>query len=321
VIGNILSLLALVAIAVLFGWLVTRAWRAKRAFVKWPGVILAGLLTLILVLVSGVVANGLIKMYAPHNFTVSSITVAGTSEQIERGKHIATVSCAGCHSPNGELPLSGGRNMSADIGLPLGDLYPPNLTPGSDLKDWSDGQILRAIREGVDDSGRPLLIMPARNLRNLSDEDAQSVVAYVRSQPAVQHDTLPTNPSLLAVIMTGAGMVEFDLKPVTGPVAAPPKGPTMEYGQYIVSFQDCRDCHGKDLNGGKPPAPVGPSLQVIKGWTQEQFVKTIRTGVDPSGHQLKPIMPWQIYARMDDVELAAIYEYMHNLPSVATTLK
>jgi len=66
------------------------------------------------------------------------------------------------------------------------------------------------------------MVMPAQNLRNLSDEDVQSVVAYLRSQPAVQHETPPTNPSLLAVILTGAGIVEFNLKPVTGPVTAPP---------------------------------------------------------------------------------------------------
>jgi mono/diheme cytochrome c family protein len=320
-IGNVLSLLALVAVALFFGWLVTRAWRAKRAIVKWPGVILAGLLTLILVLVSGIVANGLIKMYTPHNFAVSSITVAGTPEQIERGKHIASITCTACHSSNNELPLSGGKNLSEDTGLPLGNLYPPNLTPAGELRGWSDGEILRAIREGVHKSGRPLMVMPAQNLRNLSDEDAHSVVAYLRSQPAVQHETPPMNPSLLAVILTGAGIVEFDLKPVTGPVAAPAKGPTAEYGQYIVSFQDCRDCHGKDFTGGKPPAPVGPDLHLIKGWTQEQFIQTIRTGVDPSGHQLKPTMPWQTYARMDDIELAATYEYMRNLPPVAATRK
>jgi hypothetical protein len=32
-------------------------------------------------------------------------------------------------------------------------------------------------------------------------------------------------------------------------------------------------------------------------------------------------MPWQTYARMDDVELAAINEYMHNLPPVEATLQ
>jgi len=62
-------------------------------------------------------------------------------------------------------------------------------------------------------------------------------------------------------------------------------------------------------------------LHLIKGWTQEQFIKTIRTGVDPSGHQLKPTMPWRTYAKMDDVELAAVYEYLHNLPPVEATLK
>jgi mono/diheme cytochrome c family protein len=244
--------------------------------------------------------------------------VAAAPEQIERGKHLATVSCAACHSPNGELPLSGGKNLAQDTGLPLGDLYPPNLTPAGELTGWSDGEILRAIREGVHKSGRPLLVMPAQNLRNLSDEDVQAVVAYLRSQPAVQHETPPMNPSLLAVILTGAGIVEFNVRPVTGPVIAPPKGPTKEYGQYIVSFQDCRDCHGKDLTGGKPPAPVGPSLRVIAGWTQEQFIKTIRTGVDPSGHALKEVMPWKTYAKMDDIELAAVYAYLHDLPPTLT---
>jgi len=59
--------------------------------------------------------------------------------------------------------------------------------------------------------------------------------------------------------LTGAGIVEFDLKPVSGPVAASPKGPTVEYGQYIVSFQDCRDCHGKDFTGANR---LRPSAQV-----------------------------------------------------------
>ena len=41
-IGNIVSLLVLVAFVVLFGWLAKRAWGAKRWFVKFPGVILGG---------------------------------------------------------------------------------------------------------------------------------------------------------------------------------------------------------------------------------------------------------------------------------------
>lgn len=36
----------------------------------------------------------------------------------------------------------------------LGTHYAPNLTPSGNIKDWTDGEIVRAIREGVDDTGR-----------------------------------------------------------------------------------------------------------------------------------------------------------------------
>jgi len=53
---------------------------------------------------------------------------------------------------------------------------------------------------------------------------------------------------------------------------------------------------------------------VVKGWTAEEFVRTIRTGVDPSGHELLPVMPWRTIARLDDTELNAIYVYLLSLP-------
>ena len=49
-------------------------------------------------------------------------------------------------------------------------------------------------------------------------------------------------------------------------------------------------------------------------WTVDQFVNTLRTGVTPSGHQLDPEMPWEIYKNMVDQDLQAIYTYLHTLP-------
>jgi mono/diheme cytochrome c family protein len=319
-ISNILGLLILVALAVLFGWLTTRAWRAKHALVKWPGVILAGLLTLLLALVTGVSARGLYMIYAPHNSPVHAVKVAGTPEQVKRGEHIASVVCASCHTTNGELPLTGGRNLVEETNLPLGSLYPLNLTPAGELKDWSDGEIMRAIREATHKNNRPLL-MPVSALRHLSDEDTQAVVAYLRTQPGVKNDPPKSQPSLLLAVFLGAGLFPLEAAPLTGPVVAPPTGPTLEYGEYVTSWMDCRGCHGEDLQGGKPPAPVGPSLQVVKGWTQEQFVTAMRTGIDPSGHALKDPMPWKTIGKLDDVELAAMYAYLHDLPPAAATQK
>ena len=81
-ISNILSLLVFVLLAALFAWLATRAWRAKRAFVKWPGVILAGLLTLVFAAVTVVAVLGLVKLEARHANPVADLMVAGTPEQI-----------------------------------------------------------------------------------------------------------------------------------------------------------------------------------------------------------------------------------------------
>jgi mono/diheme cytochrome c family protein len=53
---------------------------------------------------------------------------------------------------------------------------------------------------------------------------------------------------------------------------------------------------------------------VVKGWTQEQFITTLRTGVDPSGHTLSAQMPWKAVGRLDDEELAAAYAYLTSLP-------
>jgi len=193
-ISNVLGWLVFVAFAVLFGWLTRRAWRVKNALLKWGGVALSGLLTLVLVLLTVVLGRGLYILYMPRNYPVAEITVARTPEQIARGEHLAATVCAACHNPDGELPLSGGKNLSEDAGLPLGDLYPPNLTPAGEIATWTDGEILRAIREGTHKAGRPLT-MPVQRLRNLSDTDAQALVAYLRSQPAVQNDVSPNNPS------------------------------------------------------------------------------------------------------------------------------
>lgn len=312
---NILILIVLILAAVALGWLTRRVWGSKNAVLKWAGSIVSGLLTLVVALVSVVGLLGLIKYYTPKSHPVTGLKVEGTPEQIERGRGIASVFCAGCHSATSELPLSGGVDIGSDLPVNLGHFYSVNLTPGGPLKDWSDGEIFRALHDNVDNKGQRLLFMAGTNVRFLSDEDIKAVIAYLRSQEAVETESPypPDQPSFLGVLMVGAGMLP-DRPLVDGVITAPEKAPTVEYGTYMISYLDCTSCHGDDLTGGTSPvAPVGPSLRVVKGWTQEQFVTTLRTGVDPSGHQLKSTMPWQSTGKMDDIELAALYAYLLSL--------
>ena len=248
---------------------------------------------------------------------MSDLKVQGTPEQIARGQHLANSICVGCHTLNGELPLSGGRDVGADLPVPLGSFFSINLTPAGPLKDWSDGEILRVLREGVDRDGHPLVVMSSNGVRYLSEEDKQAIIAYLRSQPAVTNVTPnpPDQPSFLAAVMLGAGVVQFQ-PPLAGTVSAPPKAVTADYGKYVVDYEDCRFCHGVDLTGGtNPNYPKGPSLRVVLGWTQDQFVATLRTGKDPGGHALSDAMPWKDFARLDDVELGAVHAYLKSLPS------
>jgi mono/diheme cytochrome c family protein len=316
---NIFFLLVMMTVSVLFGWLARRSWKTRNAFSKWGGSILGGLFSVLIGLLSIVAVVGLIKANTPRTAPIPDLKVAGTPEQIERGKHIADAFCTSCHSISKELPLAGGVDLGKDFPIPLGSFVSSNLTPAGPLKDWSDGEIFRAIRNGVDPDNRGLFVMSNFRGRNLSDEDVHALIAYLRSQPAVTTEIVdpPDQPNLLGFIMLGAGMLPAGQPPITDAITAPAKGPTVEYGEYILSYQDCRDCHGENLLGGVEGqlAPFGPNLKVAKTWTQEQFITTLRTGVDPMDHALDPArMPWKSIGRMDDEELTAMYLYLLELP-------
>jgi mono/diheme cytochrome c family protein len=315
--GNLVVWLVLLLVTVAFGWLAVRAFRSRQGLVKWLGGSLAALLTLLFGLVSAVSLVGLVEFYAPRGQPVLALQVAGTAEQIARGEHLANAFCVECHSPTGELPMIGGVDLGQDLPLPLGSFISVNLTPAGPLKDWTDGEILRVLREGVDRNGSLLVMMSAVRARNMSDEDLHAIIAYLRSQPASGELTPepPDRPNLLAAIMLALNLVPSE-PPVTGPISAPPKAATAAYGEYLVSFQDCTICHGPNLDGNPTSPlvdPAGPNLRVVQGWTAEEFVQTIRTGVDPSGHELSPVMPWRTIARLDDTELNAIYAYLLSL--------
>ncbi|HEY6041473.1 MAG TPA: cytochrome c [Anaerolineae bacterium] len=315
---NLLMMLVFLALLVLFAWLFWRSWKSKRWFLKWPGLILAGLLTLLLAFVSFSYGKGLLALYAPKPVAAVNITVARTPEQIARGEHIASMLCASCHTTDGNLPLSGGKDLSEDTPLPLGTIFPPNITPGGKLAQLTDNDVFRILRTGVEPGGR-LTFMAAFPVHNLSDEDAVALIAYLRTAPSVQKENPPAVASPLMVFLLGAGVVSTEAPATIQPVTAPPKGVTVEYGQYVKSFMDCTGCHGPTLSkdGGmlEPPNAANLTLIVPK-WSKEEFFKTLRTGVDPTGHNVEPPMPWKTIGKLDDVEMEALYLYLHGLTPI-----
>jgi hypothetical protein len=79
--------------------------------------------------------------------------------------------------------------VGPEMGLP-GRITSKNLTSDAKtgLGSWTDGEILRAIREGVSKDGHALFpLMPYPNYRTMSDEDAYAIVAYLRTLKPVRN--------------------------------------------------------------------------------------------------------------------------------------
>jgi mono/diheme cytochrome c family protein len=322
--ANTFGLALTLSVAVFFAWLVRRSWRSRRTFVKWGGAIGAAIPTLLFAFAGGAAVKGMLYAYARLGRPVQQMTVDRSAERVARGEHIANSLCAGCHSLNESVPLSGGKNLSDDAGMPLGDITPVNLTPAGPIKAWSDGEVFRAIREGVDPQGHRLVVMATLGVRNLSDDDIQSVIAFLRSQQPVDHVTPSERLSLLAMIMAGVGMIpKAEGEPPVN-VNAPARGRTAEYGQYVVGWFGCWECHGPNLTGGKGGVgpPPGPNLHAVKGWTEAQFIAALRTGTTPFGKKLDPNqMPWKTAGRLDDDELGAVHAYISQLASAALSTR
>lgn len=116
---------------------------------------------------------------------------------IERGKYLVRImDCSACHSPQpGEGSLSGGALGWEVRGM--GVFWPPNLTPHPDagLGQWSEADIITALRTGKRPDGRQLSpAMPWPAYAGLSDDDARAVAAFLKSLPASDNKVPAPSP-------------------------------------------------------------------------------------------------------------------------------
>lgn len=309
---SLLGVTILVVLALAGAWLSTRALRGENPWIRWIGSALSILLTVLFAALALFGAIGTVRLFGTHRVAVPEVRAGDGPEVIARGEHIARALCAGCHSEDGDLPMTGGGNLSAESGLPLGDIYAPNLTPGGDIGDWSDADLFRSIRTGVDDDGRATAMTAVLGPQALSDDDTLAVIAYLRQSPALEHETPPFRPTVLMALLAGFGFVPTSVPAAVSEVQAPSPGATLEYGAYVAAFMDCKGCHGEKFDGNvAPPFPAGPNLKAaFAGWSEDEFISEVRE------HAAAPEegegMPWKELSQLDELELRALYVYMHD---------
>ncbi len=166
----------------------------KRALAAAGAVVAAGIVAL----------AGYFLVLKPERAEPSRVKVAATKARIERGEYLFRLAdCDGCHSGRDFSRFNGpviegrrgaGMMFPASFGLP-GTVVAPNITndPETGIGKWTDGEKIRAIRDGVSRDGRPLFpMMPYQFYRHMSDDDVESLVAFLNTLPPVKNALPPT---------------------------------------------------------------------------------------------------------------------------------
>ncbi|MDQ3262223.1 MAG: cytochrome c [Myxococcota bacterium] len=257
--------------------------------------------------------------------------------RIEHGRYLYehVAACSSCHgerdfavlgAPVKDGASAAGSCFPEGFDVP-GKVCPPNLTPHqtAGLGAWSDGELMRAIREGVDRNGEALFMM---NNYKLSDEDTRAIVAYLRSRPP--SDKVRTSEIAFPVKLIS----KFFPEPLEGPIPHPKEGDVVGYGKYLAGMAGCEGCHSgaAGLFAGGEQAQMPYGTEVVRNitpdpvagigqMTKEQFIQLFRGWASaptapPAG---KAFMPWRAFAGMNEQDLGAIYEYLRTVPPVGAT--
>lgn len=132
-------------------------------------------------------------------------------------------------------------------------------------------------------------------------------------------------------VLWNAALPLLALALAPGAAYAAGETPALDTGRYLATAGDCVACHTKA--GGKPFAgglemttPVGaiystnitPDKETgIGAYSYDDFAKAVREGVAKDGHHLYPAMPYTSFAKINDTDLHALYDYfMHKVPAV-----
>jgi len=225
---------------------------------------------------------------APVGNTIDgAIDGGGLTTEQSRGQYLVknVLGCVSCHTPS--LPTGGQDNSKFLAGNDCftkdtatgGCLASPNLTnDDTGLKKLTDQQIKNAFTKGFDpespDGGTQYLFanMPYYQFSNLTDSDAQAIVAYLRTVPGVSHDhpanggpfaTQPTSPQWLPVALA-------DL-----PSAGVDAGSGVSNGKYLSALM-CATCHTVNT-ASTSPLQINAARAFLGG---KEYTTTLTVAVD-----------------------------------------
>jgi mono/diheme cytochrome c family protein len=301
----------------------------------------------VLVGIVAVIAAGVVYMqYAFPNVDAAPVlTIKKSPEMIKRGEYLANhvAVCIDCHSErdwsrfagpvNPGTEGKGGDKFDHSMGFP-GTFYAKNITSDKEtgIGAWTDGEIYRALTTGVSKDGDPLFpMMPYMAYSKMSNQDIHSIIAYIRTLEPIKNEVPKSDPDFPFNLILRTIPTTPALK------AEPVLDDQVSKGKYLVAVASCGDCHtqrdseGMEFAGGEEfKMPTGAVLRSanispdkttgIGSWTEDAFVNRFKMHLQPEmadrkigPNEFNSIMPWAMYAGMEEKDLRAIYQYLRTI--------
>lgn len=314
---------------------------------KILGIILAGVVLLLIVGIT------YIKAALPNVGEPPALEIEVTPELVKKGAYLAnSVSvCMDCHSTRDWSKFSGplventmgkgGELFSRDFGFP-GNFVSKNVTPHG-IGDWTDGELYRLITSGVNKDGDPIFpVMPYLNYGRMANEDVYAIIAYLRTLQPIENEVAESEADF------PMNIILHTIPKPANPAERPDKSDVLAYGTYMANAAACGECHTPQEKGApvmekyfaggfefKMPgfgvvrsANITPASTGIGNWTEDQFVQRFKMYADSSyvphtvqANGFQTVMPWMMYATMEEEDLRAIYAYLNSLEPIENTVQ
>lgn len=264
--------------------------------------------------------------------TVPAVTLYSEAT-VERGRLIAAAGdCVACHTAPGGVTNAGGLGLPT----PFGIIYSTNLTPDVEtgIGGWSYAAFERAMRQGVSRDGHRLYpAFPYTAFARMTDDDLQSLYAYLMAQPPVRNQPPATQlpfPFNIRPLLAGWNLAFHDATPFQADAT---QSATWNRGAYLVNgVGHCGACHtprnalgaertGKAfLAGGEAEGWWSPALGAASGapvpWTEEELFRYLRFGSSTQHGAAAGPMRQVVHglAQVAESDVRAIAHYLANLP-------
>ena len=272
------------------------------------------------------------------------IDIEITESKVERGRYLAynVMMCADCHSvrdfskfsgpPTPGTEFVGGDVFDQSMGFP-GRFISSNITPYG-IGDWTDGELFRLITTGVKRNDEPIFpVMPYHNFGQLDREDIEAVIAFLRTLEPVESNHPDSKADFPFNIILRTIPKEAELS------TRPERSDRINYGRYMFTAAACAECHTK-FEKGKFVGPIGgggrefqfpdgswlrtpnltPHETGLKNMNREEFIRLFKKYEDSAyvlpdvkPGEFQTLMPWVMYAGMEEDDLSAIYDFLKTL--------